>query len=141
MRTVSKTVNPGSNPGSPALERPASIRLIAGLTLALLLTLVELIDQVRPWSSGPFSSPGPIAVVSLVASLGAGAIIARGLALLALIPPLGFLVCLEVAGYTSSHQDGSAPLAFRSFFLLTIFGLCIMLGVLLGRMRPDRNAL
>ena len=78
MRTVSKTVNPGSNPGSPALKRSASTRLIAGLALALLLTLVELIDQVRPWSLGPFSSPG----------------------------------------------------------LLTIYGLWIMLGVLLGRMWP-----
>ena len=111
------------------------------MTLALLLTLVELIDQVRPWSSGPFSSPGPIAVVSLIASLGAGAIIARGWALLALMPPLGFLVCLEIAGYTSPYQDGSAPLTFRSFFLLAIFGLCIMLGVLLGRMWPGRTAL
>ncbi len=135
MRTVSKTVNPGSNPGSPALKRSASTRLIAGLALALLLTLVELIDQVRPWSSGPLSSPGPIGVVSLIAGLGVGVIVARGWALVALLPPLGFLICLEIAGYTSPHQDGSAPLAFRSFFLLTIYGLFIMLGVLLGRKR------
>ena len=121
------------------MKRSTSIELIAGSTLALLLTLFELIDQVRPWSSGPFGSPGLIGVVSLIASLGVGAIISRGRALVALVPPLGFLICLEIGGYTSAHQDGSGPLAFRSFFLLAIFGLCILLGALLGRMWPSRS--
>jgi hypothetical protein len=116
----------------------AKIEMASFFALALLATLWEVIDQVRPWSSGPLGTPAVTGILTLVACVVVGALIARATVLLALVPPLALLVCLELAGYTSSHQDGVAPLSFRSLFLFAIFAVCIALGILLGMGRVSR---
>lgn len=110
----------------------AKIELTGILVLALLMILWEVIDQVRPWSSGPLGTPAVIGILTVIASVVVGALTAHAKALLALAPPLLFLICLELAGYTSDHQDGAPPLSFRSLFLLAVFAIFILLGILLG---------
>jgi hypothetical protein len=115
------------------------IEITGFVALALLATLWEVIDQVRPWSSGPLGTPAVTGVLTLVTCVAVGALIARATALLALVPPIGLLICLELAGYASTHQDGAPPLSFRSLFILAVFAICIALGILLGLGRVSRT--